>query len=502
MSTHANSPQRDSALSSRSSWNSKNLFLINQIALRKLPSMHVKSDAITPLAHAITRSATSLSEDELSRLSVAVWARLSDRIEWGEILAEAAHGTTDEAYAAIRAALTTSGEGLSLAEKRLFQEFQTIAITAPEQLLWNPFTNTLIVDDHEYRVPQPILAIEGHLAEMCPDLTPPEVDQVQSCIRGNTGPWNYYGQVERFERQGSRIWAVNDVSERLAPIVSFQTASEFMELHRAEIEKLHPETQKTIAFAVSLHNDLLLDRGITPSFSAEDAHPALAVVSFVDDGEREEIVFTRSQTSEEFLEAARHDTFNFDLSQQTIREELIEHIQFNEGPWNQLGLVHDFFVSNKGAVLCRLYNGKTIFIPISMPAGDFMTTFVDENPAITSSGKSLLNRVVEMEDLKIIRGSVSSISGSAEDGVLVRGYKGRIAGAFFSPCDTPERYFMDDPLLSDRGKEALQRDLEENPASPEWRLRGYARRFSETKRGVLIEHYDGTRRFVPFDTHE
>jgi hypothetical protein len=460
--------------------------------------MHVKTDAITPLSHAITRSTDLLSDAQLSRLALAVRERISDQIEWGTVLAEVTHGAPDEVCALIEAALTTGGEGLSLAEKRLFYEFQKLSLTIPDQLIWNPFTNTLVVDDQEYRVPQATRVTEGQLTELCPGLAPVEIDQVRAYIRDNTGSWNYYGQVERFERQGSRIWAIDGAGQRLTPIVSLHTVSEFMAIHHAAIEKLHPETQKTIAFAASLNNDLLLDRDIEPRFSAEDAHPALALVSFVEDGEKQQILFTRSQSSDDFLDTTQPNIFNFDLSQQLIREELIEHIHSNEGPWNQVGLVRDFFVSDKGAVLCRLYNGKTTFIPISMPAGDFMTAFVDENPAITSSGKGLLNRVVEMEDLKIIRGSVSSISGSAEDGVLVRGYKGRIAGAFFSPCDTPEKYFMDDPFLSDRGKEALQRDLEKNPDSPEWQLRGYARRFSETKRGVLIERYDGTRRFVPF----
>jgi hypothetical protein len=424
--------------------------------------------------------------------------RLADQIEWGAILAELTDGTSDEVCAAIEAALTTQGEGLSLAEKRLFHDFQKLSCTVPEHLIWNPFTNTLMVDDQEYRIPQPTRFTEKNLSAMCPDLTPSEIDEVRAHIQETTGPWNYYGQVERFERHDSRIWAINSVGERIAPIVSLYTANEFMALHHSQIEKLHPETQKTIAFAVSMNNDLLLDKGLTPTFSAEEAHPALAIVSFMEDGEKQEILFTRSQTSEEFLETVRSDAFNFDFSQQSIREELFEHIQSTEGPWNQVGLVRDFFVSNKGAVLCRLYNGKTAFIPISMPAGDFMKTYVDDNPSITPSGKGLLNKVVEMEDLSIIRGSVSSISGSAEDGVLVRGYKGRIAGAFFSPYDTPETYFKDDPFLSERGKETLLRDIEENPSSPEWQLRGYARRFSETTRGIVIEHYDGKKRFVPF----
>jgi hypothetical protein len=462
--------------------------------------MHVTTDAITSLSHAVIRSTDSLSDSQLSRVALAARGRLSDQIEWGAILAEVAHGASGEVCAVIHAALTTRGESLSLEEKRLFHEFQRVSLTIPDHLLWNPFTNTLLVDNQEYRVPQTTRAIEENLSELCAGLTSAEIEQVRAYIRDNIGPWNYYGQVERFERHGTRVWAIDGVGHRLAPIISARTVSEFMSLHRAEIEKLHPESQKTIAFAASLSNHLLLDRNLDLSFSAEEAHPALAIVSFVEDGEKQQILFTRSQSSEEFLEGARHDTFNCDLSQQSIREELIEHIQSNEGPWNQVGLVHDFFVSDKGAVLCRLYNGKTTFIPISMPAGDFMTTFVDENPTITSSGKGLLNRVVEMEDLKIIRGSVSSISGSAEDGVIVRGYKGRIAGAFFSQCDSPEMYFMDDPLLSDRGKETLKRDIERNPALPEWRLRGYARRFSETTRGVLIEHYDGTKRLVPFNS--
>lgn len=464
-------------------------------------SMHVTTDAITSLSHAVIRSVDSLLDDQLSRITLAVRQRLSDQIEWGAMLAEVADGTSDDACAAILTALTTRGEGLSLEEKRLFHEFQKLSLTIPDQLLWNPFNNSLIADDQEYRIPQAIHETEKNLSELCPSLTSGEIDLVRVYIRDNIGPWNYYGQVEGFERQGSRIWAIDGVGQRLAPIVPLHTMSEFMALHRAEIEKLHPETQKTIAFAASLNNDLLLDRSIDPSFSAEEAHPALTIASFIEDGENQQILFTRSQSSEEFLESAHHDTFNFDLSQQSIREELLEHIQSNEGPWNHVGLVRDFFVSDKGAVLCRLYNGKTTFVPISMPAGDFMTTFVDDNPAITASGKGLLNRVVEMEDFKIIRGSVSSISGSAEDGVLVRGYKGRIAGAFFSPCDSPEMYFMDDPFLSDRGKETLKRDIEQNPAFPEWRLRGYARRFSETRRGVLIEHYDGKKRFVPFDNN-
>lgn len=464
--------------------------------------MHTKTDTLTPLCHAVIRSTASLPDDQLSRITMATWQRLADQIDWGAILADLTHGVSDEARAAIEAALTTEGDGLSLEEKRLFHDFQKLSLTVPERLVWNSFTNTLLVDDKEYRVPQTSHATEKNLLEMCPGLTASEIGDIRNYIRETIGPWSYYGQVERFERHDSRIWAMNDLGERLAPIVTLYTPSEFMALHHSKLETLHPETQKTLAFALSMNDNLLLDRALTLTFSAEEAHPALAVVSFIDDGEKQELLFTRPQTSNEFLETVRSDTFNFDLSQDSIREELTQHIQSTEGPWNHVGLVRDFFVSHKGAVLCRLYNGRTTFIPISMPAGDFMTIYVDDNPAITPSGKGLLNRVVEMEDIKIIRGSIFSISGSAEDGVLMRGYRGRIAGAFFSPCDSPQTFFSDDPFLSERGKETLRRDLEENPLLPEWRLRGYARRFSETRRGVVIEHYDGNKRFVPFERDE
>jgi len=429
----------------------------------------------------------------------AARARLSDQLEWGAILAELTDGAPPKAHAAILEALTTRGETLSPEEKRLFNEFQQLALTIPTQLLWNPFNYTLIADDQEYQVPQSWRVIEAELPSLCPDLTPAEVDEVRSYIQETTGPWNYFGIVDRFARDGACIWAFSSNGVRLAPISPLLSPTEFLILHHEAIRGLHPEAQKTIAFAASLNDGLLLNKNFDITFSVEDSNPALVIASYMDEGELQEVLITRSQTSEEFLTRARNDTFNFGLSQRAIRDELIEHILVNEGPWNQIGLVRDFFVSAKGAVLCRLYNGKTVFVPISMPAGDFMSTFVDDNPEISSSGKGLLNRVVEMEDLKIIRGSVWSVSGSAEEGVLVRGYKGRIAGAFFSQCETPERYFMDDPLLSDRSKEALKRDLEENPTSPEWQLRGYARRFSEKRRGVLIERFDGTKRFVPFE---
>lgn len=460
--------------------------------------MHATTDAVTPLAHSTICSLRDLPAQDISRVAAAAQTRLTDQLEWGAIIAELTDGAPPKAFAAIHEALTTRGEALSPGEKQLFHEFQQLALTIPTQLLWNPFNHTLIADDLEYQIPQSWRVIEAQLSLLCPDLTPSEIDGVRTYIRETTGPWNYFGIVERFARDGACVWAFNSNGERLAPIAPLFTPTEFLALYSQAIRALHPEAQKTIAFAASLNDGLLLDKNLDITFSVEDANPALVVASFMDEGELQEVLITRSQTSEEFLALARNDTFNLGLSQQPIRDELIGHILMNEGPWNQIGLVRDFFVSAKGAVLCRLYNGKTVFVPISMPAGDFMSTFVDDNPQISSSGKGLLNRVVEMEDLKIIRGSVRSVSGSAEEGVLVRGYKGRLAGAFFSQCDYPERYFMDDPLLSERSKEALKRDLEENPTLPEWQLRGYARRFSEKKRGVIIERFDGTKRFVPF----
>jgi hypothetical protein len=77
--------------------------------------MHTKVDPITPLSHALIRSVASLPDNLLARVSTAVHVRLADQIEWGAILAELTDGTSDEVCAAIEAALTTQGEGLSLA---------------------------------------------------------------------------------------------------------------------------------------------------------------------------------------------------------------------------------------------------------------------------------------------------------------------------------------------------------------------------------------------------
>ncbi len=461
--------------------------------------MHTAPDAVTSLSHSAVCSLSAIPAHDISRIAWSAHSRLFDQLEWGAILAELTVNASPSAHKAIHEALTTRGDGLSAGEKNLFHEFQQLALTIPEQLLWNPFNNTLIADDQEYRVPQSSRVVVEQLSAMCPGLNATEIAEVRSYIQDTTGPWNYVGLVESFKRHGSCIWAIDAEGDRLAPVSPLYTPGEFLARHSETIAALHPESQKTIAFAASMNNNLLLDKTVEVRFSAGSAHPALIFVTISDESGNDEVLVTRPQSSEDFLELARNDIFNLEISQQAIRDELIEHILTNEGPWNEVGLVRDFFMSAKGAVLCRLFNGKTIFIPISMPAGDFMSTFVDDNPAITASGKGLLNRVVEMRDIKMIRGSVQSVSGSAEEGVMVHGYKGRLQGAFFSECENPEVYFTDDPLLSERSKEALKRDIDENPTAPDWQLRGYARRFSETRRGVLIERFDGTRRFVPFE---
>ena len=97
-----------------------------------------------------------------------------------------------------------------------------------------------------------------------------------------------------------------------------------------------------------------------------------------------------------------------------------------------------------------------------------------------------------------MRGSIKSLFGSAEHGVLVEGHDGKILRAFFDEWANPGEAIAEDPLLSARAKQAVTRDMETNPRIPDWRCQGFISQIREDRSGVFLIRYDGTERFIPF----
>jgi hypothetical protein len=415
-----------------------------------------------------------------------------------DVLIGRIENTTPGAANAIKLALTESGESLPLHERRIYNEFQRITVRQWNKAEWDELEGVLRVDDAEYRVPQSIATLIKDIENRCVGLDSQEIDKVRGYIQSNEGPWNFMGAVRDFRRVHGIVWAVDWSGDPIAAIDPYMTPSQFLRRYVREIDNLPMEAQKTLLFALSDSDELLLNRQYEFTLRAGSHHSAVVVASYLDGSERKYVMLTRQQSGAEFLQDLPISGFRFSLSHEDLYEDVVEFVTTHKGPWNRKGVVSGFFLDTHGAIRCQLVDDSSMIIPIQLPHTTFMSTYVDENPRITRSGKALINRLAETTQFDFVRGSIKSVYGSGEHGVLVEGHDAKIIRAFFDEWRDPRGAIVSDPFLSERAKRALTQDIEDNPKLPEWRCQGYISRVTEDESGVVILRYDGSSRIIPF----
>jgi hypothetical protein len=455
-------------------------------------------EPVTQLVNAAVHSLDSCPHDQSFEVMRAALFHQQLRQRQADVVVGRIQNTTPQVAASIRLALLESGEDLPLHERHIYQEFQRIGVDAWGGAEWDELEGVLRVDDVEYRVPQPIASFVESLEDKCVGLDSAEIASVRTYIQSHEGPWNFMGGVRDFQRLQGVVWAVDWSGDPLAPVDPFLTPSQFLRKYARQIDSLSSEAQKTLLYALSDSGGLLLRRQHEFTFKAASPDSVVIVASYLDGSDRKYVMLTRQQSGGDFIHDLPVSGFEFSLSQEAIYDDVVEFVMSHKGPWNRGGLVTGFFMDPLGAVRCRLVDDSTMVLPIQMPYATFMATYVDENPKITRTGKALINRLAETMQFDFVRGSIKSVFGSGEHGVLVEGHDGKIIRAFFDEWKEPRQSVVTDPFLSDRAKRTLARDIEENPKNPDWRCQGYISRVSEDESGVVIVRYDGSSRRVPF----
>lgn len=406
--------------------------------------------------------------------------------------------TTPHVANAIKLALREMGESLPAHERRLYNEFQEIAVRRWASAEWDDVEAVLRVDDVQYRVPQPVSALTDDLEGHCVGLNTQDVDKVRTYIRSHQGPWNFVGCVRDFRLQQGVVRAMDWSGEPVATIDPYMTPSQFLRVYARQIDNLPAEAQKTLLFGLSDSDELLLNRQYEFTLRASSRHSAIVVASYLDGSERRYVMLTRQQSGSEFLQDLPVSGFQFSLSQEDLYEDVVEFVTSHKGPWNRKGVVSGFFEDVHGAIRCQLVDDSSMILPIQLSDATFMASYVDDNVKITRTGKALINRLAETTQFDFVRGSIKSVFGSGEHGVLVEGHDGKIIRAFFDVWKEPRESIVSDPFLSERAKRVITRDIEENPRLPEWRCQGYISRLNEDNAGVVLVRYDGTSRRIPF----
>ena len=455
-------------------------------------------DPVSPLVNAAVHSLDGLSRDQSFEVMRAAAFHQRERQRQVDVVVSRIEDLPPRAADAIKLALLESGENLPLHERRIYNDFQRMALQHWIRAEWDEMESVLRVDDIEYRVPQSVTTFTADLESYCVGLDSRELETVRSYIEAHEGPWNFMGSVRDFRRLQGVVWAVDWSGDPVAAIDPYMTPSQFLRKYVREIDELTAEAQKTLLFALSNSEDLLLSRQYDFTLRAGASDSAVVVASYLDGPERKYVMLTRQQSSADFLRDAPVSAFHFSLSQEDIYEDVVEFVTSNKGPWNRKGVVRGFFVDPRGAVRCQLVDDSTMLLPVQIPYATFMATYVDENSKITRSGKALINRLAETIQFDFVRGSIKSVFGSGEHGVLVEGHDGKIIRAFFDEWNEPREAVVTDPFLSDRAKRTLAQEIEENPKTPEWRCQGYISRLSEDESGVVIVRYDGSSRRIPF----
>jgi hypothetical protein len=455
-------------------------------------------EPVSPLVNAAVHSLDDCTQDQSFEIMRAAAFHQRERQRQVDVIVSRIEDAPPRVSAAIRLALLESGDNLSLHERCIYNDFQRVGFEPWIRAEWDEMEAVLRVDDAEYRVPQSVTALTDDLESYCVGLDSRDLETVRSYIQAHEGPWNFMGSVRDFQRVQGVVWAVDWSGDPIAAIAPYMTPSEFLRKYARQIDELTPEAQKTLLSAVSDSDELLLNRAYELTLQAGSRDSAVVVASYMDGSERKYVMLTRPQSSADFIRDAPVSAFRFSLSQNDVYEDVVEFVTSHKGPWNRKGVVRGFFVDPHGAVRCQLVDDSTMILPIQMPYATFMATYVDENPKITRSGRALINRLAETMRFDFVRGSIKSVFGSGEHGVLVEGHDGKIIRAFFDEWREPREAVITDPFLSDRAKRALAQDIEENPRSPEWRCQGYISRLGEDESGVVIVRYDDSSRRIPF----
>lgn len=460
--------------------------------------MITRQEPVTALVNAALRSLDGCTRDESFEILRAAEFHHQVREKQIRFLLGHIENVSPRVVTAISDALLESGEQLPLHERRIYQDFQRIVLDSWIKCEWDEMEGILRVDEREYRIPQSSSVYARGIHTHCVGLEPEEVDQVRAYICANEGPWNFVGSVRDFRRSDGVVWAMDWSGERIVAIQPEISPGQFLRKYSRQIDGLSAEEQKTLLFALTDSEGLLLKRHYEFTFQGSARDTGVVIASYLDGRERKYVLLTRQQTSADFLRDLPISSFEFALSQENVYEDLIEYVMSHKGPWNQKGVVIGFFEDVHGAVRCRLVDDSSAIIPINISFATFMTTYVDDNPRISQSGKALINRLSETIKFDFVRGSIKSIFGSREHGVLVEGHDGQIIRAFFDEWKDPLGEISADPLLSGRAKQLVAGDIAENPRLPDWRCLGYVSRIREDQSGVEIVRYDGTSRRIPF----
>lgn len=460
--------------------------------------MITRQEPVTALVNAALRSLDGCTHDDWFEILRAAQFHQQVREKQARFFLDHIDNASPRILTAISDALLESGEQLPLHERRIYQDFQRIVLDSWINCEWDEMEGILRVDEREYRIPQSSSEYARGIHTHCVGLEPEEVDQVRAYICANEGPWNFVGSVRDFRRSDGVVWAMDWSGERIAAIQPEISPGQFLRKYSRQIDGLTAEEQKTLLFALTDSGGLLLKRHYEFTFQGSSRDTGVVIASYLEGRERKYVLLTRQQTSADFLRDLPTSSFEFALSQEAVYDDVIQYVISHKGPWNQKGVVTGFFEDAHGAVRCRLIDDSSTIIPIKIDFATFMTVHVDDNPRITRSGKALINRLSESIEFDFVRGSIKSIFGSGEHGVLVEGHDGQIIRAFFDEWKNPRGEIAADPFLSGRAKRALEKDVADNPTLPDWRCLGYISQIREDESGVLIVRYDGTSRRIPF----
>ena len=383
-------------------------------------------------------------------------------------------------------------------EKQMFQELQSIGFDKARTLVWDQDIESLIVDDVPLRIPQSIKSIDPILELRCHGFSVDDLAFIKSYIREHPGPWNFYSQVFDFIKQDGQIWAINKNQEKLAPLLRTITVKDFILAHQQEIESLTPLGQQTLMYYLSFDSSLLIQSNARTSLKQSHLDPNVIVLTEKSVGYEATFYLSRPQSSEEFFESFPVERFEFNIEQQHLFLELKQYLQSNQGDWNQKGLVQRFFVTEHGGVKYERIDAQMIEIPLRWPYGEFMKTFIDDNPSLDLKCKRIIERFIDQGKLSLHRGQVKSVYGNSQIGAFIVDHNERFIFAGFEKWEDPTDHIKSNLLLSDKSKKALINDINNNPDSPEWNSQGYIKDFVELDNGVQLIRFDDEKRFIPF----
>jgi hypothetical protein len=382
-------------------------------------------------------------------------------------------------------------------DKKIFGEFQSIDLGKADELTWDTEMNYLVVDGVPLQIPQSLRAIDSILEMKCVGLTAEDISLIRTYTSENIGPWNFYGLVDDFIKTGNQIWAINKEKQKITPIISQITPIEFINSHQEQIENLSVEGQITLAYQL-YENSYLLTNNNRITIEQSSIHPAVIVMREVFNTTEGITYLSRPQSSQEFLNSFPPECFEFGIEQEGLYQELANFINHNQGHWNNIGMIRRFFVNEHGAVQYELFDGKQMIVPLSFPFGEFMKSFVDDNPSLDPTGKRIIEKYIDSGKLKIYRGQVKSVYGDSQLGVYIVGHYDEIIFAGFDRWDNPKEFISNNPFLKSRSKQTLLDHIEKNPDSPEWSSQGYIKDILESDKGVVLIRYDDNRKLIPY----